>query len=160
MRRFFVLVAFFMISAFLFAPSQKEIDRYLRNYSEQGYRFLKSAGENAWYVAFKLPEWKKEWPVVVMLLRDQRGTEIVSVGTTVARFNIEPTPALMRYLLQKNGEDINIGAFSLYVSDGYYVQYFVRILNNYCTLDQIMGAVEWTAGYCNATERDIVEFMK
>ncbi|MEW6455813.1 MAG: hypothetical protein AB1410_03745 [Acidobacteriota bacterium] len=159
-KRLLACTIFFVISVSLFSLTPKEIDKYLRNYFEKGYRFLRSEGNYTWYIAFKNPEWKTEWSVVVVLLTDESGNEVITIGTTIATFDQQPTPALMKYLLERNGDNTNIGSFSLYTEDKYYVQYFVRIPNNYCSLDQIIFSIGWVAGYCNTLQEDVVKYTE
>lgn len=158
-KKIVLFISLFLLPVLLFSLTTQQIDRYLRNYSERGYRFLRSEGENAWFISFKLPEWKKEW-VVVILLVSSNNVETVIVGSTVESFNREPTPALMRFLLQENGKDSNIGSFSIYTADKYYVQYFVRIPNSFSTLDQVMYSAGWVAGICEAFQDEVSKFMR
>lgn len=158
-KKIVLLISLLLLPFLLFSLTTQQIDRYLRNYSEKGYRFIRSEGENAWFIAFKLPEWKKEW-IVVVLLVSSNNVETVIVGSSVASFDREPNPALMRFLLQENGNDSNIGSFSLYISDKYYVQYFVKIPNPFATLDQILYSAGWVAGTCEAFQDKVLKFMR
>ncbi len=154
---FFIFM--FLLPFFLFSITNQQIDRYLRNYSEQGYRFVRSQGENTWYLSFSSQNMKKERNVVVLLVSSNR-VETVIIGTTVASFNTEPSPALMRYLLQENGKDNFIGSFSLYTSDKYYIQFFVRIPNSYSSLEQIVYSAWYVAFVCDGYEDEVLKFMR
>lgn len=158
-KKVILFISLLLLPLLLFSLTPQQIDRYLRNYSEKGYRFIKSEGDNAWFIALKLPQWKKEW-IIVVLLVSSNNVETVVAGSTVASFDREPTPALMRFLLQENGKDNNIGSFSLYTSDRYYVQYFVRIPNSFATLDQILYSAGWVAGTCEAFQDEVLKFMR
>ncbi len=158
-RKIIFFIILFLLPFFLFSLTNQQIDRYLRNYSEPGYRFVKSQGENAWVLAFKSQHLKRERSVVVLLVSSNK-VETLIVGTTVATFDREPSQALMRYLLQENGKDSFIGSFSLYITDKYYVQFFVRVPNPYASLDQIIYSAWYVALICDSYEDEILKFMR
>lgn len=158
-KKIILFISLFLLPLLLFPLTPQQIDRYLRNYSEKGYRFIKSEGDNTWFIAFKLPQWKKEWTIVVLFV-SSNNVETVIMGSTVASFDREPTPALMRFLLQENSKDNNIGSFSIYASDRYYIQYFVKIPNAFATLDQILYSAGWVAGTCEAFQEEVLKFMR
>ncbi len=158
-KKFIFFIALSLSPLFVFSLTNQQIDRYLRNYSEQGYRFVRSEGDNTWFLSFKAKELKKERNVIVLLVSSDR-IETLIVGATVASFDREPSPALMRYLLQENGKDNFVGSFSLYVTDRYYVQFFVKVPNSYASLDQIIYSAWYVAFICDRYEDEILKFMR
>jgi hypothetical protein len=163
MRRLFVMLMIILFSAGMAsALTQKQIDKYLRNHKEDGYKFLRSEGKSTWYVSFKLPEWESEWSVVIILLKNDEGSEVIGVGTTVYKSDNEPPKALMTYLMERNVDDMNIGSFGLYKdseSKKYMVQYWVKIPNQYVKDEQVVYSVGFVSGYANALEPEIKKYF-
>ena len=160
MKKIACFLAVLAVTAGLAAAlTPQEIDAFLRNHTEEGYRFVKSSGDNTWYVAFKLPDWKNEWTVAVVLVKDDSGNEILSIGTTVARSATVPTQGLMKFLLEKNGDDMNLGTFSLYYDKEYSIQYFSRISNKFLTTDLLLYQIGFVTAYCNKTEPEISKYI-
>jgi hypothetical protein len=141
------------------AMTPQEIDAFLRNHTEQGFRFLRSSGDNIWYVAFKLPDWTNEWTVAIILVKDDAGNETLSIGTTVAKTADLPSQGLLKYLLEKNGDDVNLGSFSLYYDKQYSIQYFSRLPNKFLSGDQLLYHIGFVTAYCNKTEPEITKFV-
>ncbi len=150
-----LLVVFSMATAL----TPKEIDNFLRNHTEQGYRFIRSSGDNLWYVAFRLPDWKSEWSVVVAFTKDNQGAEILDIGTTVARSASLPSASLLKYLLEKNNDDLNLGSFSLFYEKEYAIQYFARVPNKFLTADELLYYVGFVTAYCNKMEPEVAKFL-
>jgi len=142
------------------AMTPKEIDTFLRNHTEQGYRFVRSSGDNLWYVAFRIPDWKNEWSVVVAFVKDDQGTEVLGIGTTVAKSAAPPSAGLLKFLLEKNSDDLSLGTFSLYFEKEYAIQYFARIPNKFLTQDELLYYVGFVTAYANRTEPEIAKFLK
>jgi hypothetical protein len=154
-----LLAGLLLLAGWAASMTKQEIDAFLRNHTEAGYRFISSSGDNLWYVAFKLPDWKNEWSVAVILVKDEAGTEVLSVGTSVARTAAVPGQSLLKFLLEKNTEDMNLGAFSLYYEKEYIVQYFARVPNQFLTSDLLLYYIGFVTAYCNKTESEIAKFL-
>jgi hypothetical protein len=154
-----VLVGLLLAACLAAAMTPQEIDNFLRNHTEEGYRFIKSSGDNLWYAAFKLPDWKNEWSVAIILVKDDAGNETLSIGTTVAKTSAMPSAGLMKFLLEKNSDDLNLGSFSVYYDKEYSIQFFARLPNKFLTADQLLYYVGFVTAYCNKTEPEISKYV-
>jgi len=130
-----------------------------RTLSEAGYRFIKSTGDNLWYVAFKLPDWKNEWSVAVALVKNDAGNEILSVGTSLARTATIPTQGLLKFLLEKKTEDQSLGSFSLFYDKEYVAQYLAWVPNQFLTTDQLLYYTGFVTASCDRTQAEVAKFL-
>jgi hypothetical protein len=153
------LAALMLLAIWAAAMTPQEIDAFLRNHTEEGFRFIKSSGDNIWYVAFKLPDWMNEWSVAVVLSKDANGNETLSVATTAAKTQAVPSPALMKFLLERNNDDFSLGAFSIYYDKEYSVQYAARVPNKFLTSDELLFYIGFVTAYCNKVEPEIAKFI-
>lgn len=154
-----VVACLLLLTGLAASMTTQEIDAFLRNHTEAGYRFIKSTGDNLWYVAFKLPDWKNEWSVAVILVKDDAGNEILSIGTSLARTGAMPSQGLLKYLLEKNTEDQSLGSFSLFYDKEYVVQYLARVPNQFLTTDQLLYYIGFVTAYCDKTQGEVAKFL-
>jgi len=160
MKRFAgIVVAIVLAAGLAAAMTPKEIDAFLRNHAEEGYRFIRSSGENIWYIAFRLPDWTAEWSAAVVFITDDSGAEFLMVGTTVGRTAAPPSPALMKLLLEKNNDDLCLGCFSIYADKEYSVQYSARVPNRFLTADGLLYYIGFVTGYCNKAAPEIAKLL-
>jgi hypothetical protein len=153
------LTALMLLASWAAAMTPQEIDAFLRNHTEEGFRFVKSSGDNIWYVAFKLPDWTNEWTVAVILVKDAGGNDTLTVGTTAAKTKALPSPALMRFLLERNNDDFSLGSFSIYFDKEYSIQYFARVPNRFLTSDELLFYIGFVTAFCNKVEPEIAKFI-
>ncbi|MDD5066107.1 MAG: hypothetical protein PHF84_03570 [bacterium] len=151
----FVFLAILFFAASADALTRREIDKYLKTYVENGYRFVRADGKNTWHISFKLPDWETEWPIVVILLKDESGNEVIGIGTTVFSSEKEPSSAVLKYILERNIDDMNIGSFGLYHSGSYMIQYWIKIPKQYAVKEQLAYVLGFVAGYANAIGPEI-----
>ncbi len=131
------------------ALTTAEVGTFLKGYKESGYKFLETMDANTWKVSMKLPDWKYPWPVVVIVIGDPKDTQFLKIGTTVVTTDKEPSSKVMMQLLDKNGDDNNIGALSIHKGEKYFIQYWVNVPLEYAQKEQIAYSFGWVAGYAN-----------
>jgi opacity protein-like surface antigen len=153
------LAALALLASWAAAMTPQDIDAFLRNHTEEGFRFINSSGDSIWYVAFKLPDWTNEWSVAVILAKDANGNETLSVGTTAAKTKAVPSQGLMKFLLERNNDDVSLGSFSIYYDKDYSVQYFARLPNKFLTSDELLFYIGFVTAYCNKVEPEIAKFI-
>ncbi|MBP7652871.1 hypothetical protein KA977_05570 [Candidatus Dependentiae bacterium] len=157
-KKIFVMFILLILSSSCFALTNSQVDKYLREYEETGYNFLSSTGDTMWNVSLKLPDWPAAWSVLVIFTKSDE-MQTISIGTTVASSNKSFTSGLLKYLLQRNDDEGNLGSFSIYTDDKNYVNYYIKINAAYAQLEQVIESVGYIAGYANAIEPEISKFI-
>jgi hypothetical protein len=155
MKRIGFVFVLLMFAAAAFSMTASQIGTYLKNYEEEGYKYVKEVTPNSWMVKFELKDWKYSWKIMVSITTNSSdpGYDVIFIYTTVKSYKESVPEKLMEAILEENENDANYGSYGIYYSEDAKemdVDYCIKILRTELTKDSLIGAIGFVGGYANA----------
>jgi outer membrane lipoprotein-sorting protein len=159
MKRFLISIFLvLLVSGFVSALTEQEIEKTLMDYKEKGYTFEKKLGKGSWKVSFGTGSWKEAVYIYISQNEANADFNIVYIYGGVKSYNgdEELSKAFEEIVsaMEVNSSTAEWGFFSLYKEDNvWYLDYNVKLRQKYLDEVQLMNAIGWVAASVNKYKR-------
>jgi hypothetical protein len=159
MKRFLISIFLvLLVSGFVSALTEQEIEKTLMDYKEKGYTFEGKLGKGSWKVSFSTGSWKEVVYIYISQNKVNTDFNIVYIYGGVRSYNgdgeLSKAFGEIVSAMNVNSSTAEWGFFSLYKEDNvWYLDYNVKLRQKYLDEFQLISAIGWVAAAVNKYKR-------